>query len=422
VRTNIKVENLSKQYRLGNIGTGTLSHDINRWWHIVRGKEDPYLKIGAANDRTKKNNSEYVWALRDVSFDVKQGEVLGIIGRNGAGKSTLLKILSRTTLPSTGSVKVKGRIASLLEVGTGFHPELTGRENIFLNGAILGMTKREITKKFDEIVDFAGVEKYIDTPVKRYSSGMYVRLAFAVAAHLEPDILIVDEVLAVGDAEFQKKCLGKMKDVSINEGRTVLFVSHNMAVVKSLCNRGIVLRDGELVFIGSETESVSHYQSLDDISAAYKHEGSIETAIGNDSIRILAFSVNSSFNEIISVSSGFWFELIFFNVNEYINLDVTFELRNLDEIVVFHDGKIITENNDSTKGVYSVKGVIPPFLLNAGKYKFSLIFGENQRYSLFSITDFNQFEIVNESIGSNSNILPGILRYNINYEIAFRKV
>ncbi len=240
----IKVENLSKQYRLGNVGLGTLSHDLNRWWYNVRGKEDPYLKIGEENDRSKKALSEYVWALRDINFEVKQGEVLGIIGRNGAGKSTLLKILSRTTTPTTGQVKIKGKVASLLEVGTGFHPELTGRENIFLNGAILGMHKKEIQQKFDEIVDFSCVERYIDTPVKRYSSGMYVRLAFAVAAHLEPDILIVDEVLSVGDAEFQKKCISKMKDVSDREGRTVLFVSHNMEAVKKLCKRGILFQNG----------------------------------------------------------------------------------------------------------------------------------------------------------------------------------
>lgn len=207
-RSVIKVENLSKQYRLGEVGTGTLHHDINRWWHKLRGKDDPYLKIGEENDRTAWGASKYVWALKDINFEVKEGDVLGIIGRNGAGKSTLLKILSRTTAPTTGLVRVKGRIASLLEVGTGFHPELSGRENVYLNGAILGMTKAEITRKFDEIVDFAGVERYIDTPVKRYSSGMYVRLAFAVAAHLEPEILIVDEVLAVGDAEFQKKGFG----------------------------------------------------------------------------------------------------------------------------------------------------------------------------------------------------------------------
>ncbi len=245
--TVIKVENLSKQYRLGQVGTGTLSHDVNRFWHKVRGKEDPYMKIGEENDRTVKGGSEYVWALRDINFEVKHGELLGIIGRNGAGKSTLLKILSRTTKPTNGHIKVRGRIASLLEVGTGFHPELSGKDNIFLNGAILGMTKSEIRSKFDEIVDFAGVEKYIETPVKRYSSGMYVRLAFAVAAHLEPEILIVDEVLAVGDAEFQKKAIGKMKDVSEGQGRTVLFVSHNLTAVRRLCQRGLLLKNGTVV-------------------------------------------------------------------------------------------------------------------------------------------------------------------------------
>ena len=255
----ISVENISKQYRLGKVGTGTISHDLNRWWHTVRGKEDPYLKIGSENDRTKKNDSSYVWALRDINFDVKHGDVLGIIGRNGAGKSTLLKILSRTTTPTTGSIKIKGRVASLLEVGTGFHPELTGRENIFLNGAIMGMTRNDITRKFDEIVSFAGVEKYIDTPVKRYSSGMYVRLAFGVAAHLEPEILIVDEVLAVGDAEFQKKALGKMKDVSKGEGRTVLFVSHNMNSIQELCTTAIAMGNGRVVDGGDVETVVANY-------------------------------------------------------------------------------------------------------------------------------------------------------------------
>ena len=255
----IKVENLSKQYRLGNVGTGTIAHDLNRFWHKMRGNEDPYLKIGEENDRAVKGNSEYIWALKDINFEVKQGEVLGIIGRNGAGKSTLLKILSRTTTPTTGSIKIKGRVASLLEVGTGFHPELSGRENIFLNGAILGMTKQEIKSKFDEIVDFSGVERYIDTPVKRYSSGMYVRLAFGVAAHLEPEILIVDEVLAVGDAEFQKKALGKMKDVSTKEGRTVLFVSHNMTAIQNLCKTAILLSNGTIKEMGETGNIISKY-------------------------------------------------------------------------------------------------------------------------------------------------------------------
>ena len=257
--TVIRVEDLSKQYRLGQVGRGTINHDVNRWWHKVRGKEDPYLKIGQENDRTIKGNSDYVWSLQNINFDVKEGEVLGIIGRNGAGKSTLLKVLSKVTTPTLGEVKIKGRVASLLEVGTGFHPDLSGRDNIFLNGAILGMTKREIQKKFDEIVDFAGVERYIDTPVKRYSSGMYVRLAFAVAAHLEPEILIVDEVLAVGDAEFQKKCLGKMKDVSTNEGRTVLFVSHHMGSISRLCNKAILLHNGKLVNSGATETIIKNY-------------------------------------------------------------------------------------------------------------------------------------------------------------------
>ncbi|TDN35800.1 ATP-binding cassette domain-containing protein [Hymenobacter sp. UV11] len=255
----IKVEDLSKLYRLGEVGTGTLSQDLNRWWAGIRGKEDPFAKVGESNDRTSKGASDFVWSLKDVNFEVKKGEVLGIIGRNGAGKSTLLKILSKITAPTTGRVNVNGRIASLLEVGTGFHPELTGRENIFLNGAILGMTKTEIRSKFDEIVDFSGVERYIDTPVKRYSSGMYVRLAFAVSAFLEPEILIVDEVLAVGDAEFQKKCLGRMQDVSRNDGRTILFVSHSMAAVKNICTTGLVMKNGQLDFAGTADESVDYY-------------------------------------------------------------------------------------------------------------------------------------------------------------------
>lgn len=267
-RIVLKAEGISKQYRLGQLGTGTISHDLNRFLARVRGKEDPYLKLGDTNYRAQAGGSDYVWSLKDLNFEVKCGEVLGIIGKNGAGKSTLLKILSQVTTATKGEVKVKGRIAALLEVGTGFHPDLTGRENIFLNGAILGMTKAEIRSKFDEIVEFSGVAKYVDTPVKRYSSGMMVRLGFAVAAHLEPEILIVDEVLAVGDAEFQERCLGKMKDVS-GQGRTVLFVSHNMAAIKSLCHRVIVLKNGEIGFDGSTTEGISHY-----LSSSYSGENS----------------------------------------------------------------------------------------------------------------------------------------------------
>lgn len=270
----IKIENLSKQYRLGLVSTLTLSHDLNRWWQTsVLRREDPYLKIGQENILSSRNSpitnqeskiknqksQDYVWALKDINLEVEQGEVLGIIGKNGAGKSTLLKILSKVTAPTTGIIKARGRIASLLEVGTGFHQEMTGRENIYMNGAIMGMTKAEISRKFDEIVDFAGVERYIDTPVKRYSSGMTVRLGFAVAAHLEPEILVVDEVLAVGDAEFQKKAVGKMEDVTKKMGRTILFVSHNLASIRNLCNKTILLNNGIIIKEGPTENIVNYY-------------------------------------------------------------------------------------------------------------------------------------------------------------------
>lgn len=260
----IKFENISKQYQLGSIGTGTLSHDLKRWWTInILRKEDPYLKIGQINDHNDKASNGIIWALRNIDLEVKQGEVLGIIGKNGAGKSTLLKILSRVTTPTTGRIVAHGRMASLLEVGTGFHPEMTGRENIFMNGSIMGMTKAEIKSRIDEIIDFAGVAKYIDTPVKRYSSGMTVRLGFAIAAHLEPEILVVDEVLAVGDAEFQKKAIGKMQDVSQSGGRTVLFVSHNMNAVRSLCSSSVVLKNGQIVFNGNTDDAINQYINVD---------------------------------------------------------------------------------------------------------------------------------------------------------------
>lgn len=258
--TAIEFNNVSKQYRLGLVSTGTLCHDLNRFWQTkILHREDPYLKIGEVNDRSTKGSSDYVWALKDIDFKVEQGDVVGIIGRNGAGKSTLLKLLSRVTSPTTGTIRARGRIASLLEVGTGFHPEMTGRENIYMNGSIMGMTKAEITRKLDEIVDFSGCERYIDTPVKRYSSGMAVRLGFAIAAHLDPEILVVDEVLAVGDAEFQKKAVGKMQDVANGEGRTVLFVSHNMGAVKNLCKSGIMLRNGQIAYNGSVEDCINRY-------------------------------------------------------------------------------------------------------------------------------------------------------------------
>lgn len=308
----IKAENISKQYRLGEIGTGTISHDLNRWWHKVRGKDDPFLKIGESNDRSQKGESDYVWSLKDINFEINQGDAVGIIGRNGAGKSTLLKLLSKVTKPTTGQFKVKGRIASLLEVGTGFHPEMTGRENIYLNGAILGMRKPEITRNFDEIVDFAGIERYIDTPVKRYSSGMYVRLAFAVAAHLQSEILIVDEVLAVGDSEFQKKCLGKMGDVSKGEGRTVLFVSHNMYSIKTLCQTGLLLNNGEIQEFGQIRDVLKVYKKFGDINFYFNENTNLNYRINRCSasgrvagkVRISNFEVTDLDGNIANVFSS----------------------------------------------------------------------------------------------------------------------
>jgi lipopolysaccharide transport system ATP-binding protein len=364
----IKVEYLYKQYRLGQVSTGSIAHDLNRWWHIVRGKEDPYEKITGLNNRDKSDNNEYVWALQDINFSVKQGEVLGIIGKNGAGKSTLLKLLSKVTSPTKGNIKVNGRIASLLEVGTGFHPELTGRENIFLNGAILGMTKSEIRSKFDEIVAFSGVEKYIDTPVKRYSSGMYVRLAFAVAAHLEPEILIVDEVLAVGDAEFQKKCLGKMKDVS-GEGRTVLFVSHNMAAVKSLCTRGLLLQNGEVVIMGEIDKVVKCYFGTERESFNF---------------RICNYQKDSFFlvsAGIRNTNKSFEDEIL---RDEEITLDIKFSLKEYCQGLYFNvkfkdeEGKYIitTASLDIIhidQNTENVKMKIPAGFFNEGSYNIELM-------------------------------------------------
>ena len=329
--------NISKQYRLGLVSTRTLSHDLNRWWAMnIRGKDDPYLKIGEVNDRAHRGESEYVWALRDIDFKVEQGDVLGIIGKNGAGKSTLLKILSKVTAPTTGTIKARGRIASLLEVGTGFHPEMTGRENIFLNGAILGMTKAEINRKLDEIVDFSGVERYIDTPVKRYSSGMMVRLGFAVAAHLDPEILVVDEVLAVGDAEFQKKAIGKMQDISKGgQGRTVLFVSHNMGSIATLCNKGVFLENGSVKFIGGIEETISLYISEGNSKSIYTSNN-----IGQDIYykKIAIVDKKRKFIDTIpyNESVGIFFHLGINKFVEYATLSFTLYDSKLNPITTVH--------------------------------------------------------------------------------------
>lgn len=422
----IRVENLSKQYRLGTVGTGSLAHDVNRIWHRIRGNEDPYLKIGETNDRTQKGRSEYVWALKDINFDVRQGEVLGIIGRNGAGKSTLLKILSRTTTPTTGSVKIKGRIASLLEVGTGFHPELSGRENIFLNGAILGMTKREIKSKFDEIVDFAGVERYIDTPVKRYSSGMYMRLAFGVAAHLEPEILIVDEVLAVGDAEFQKKALGKMKDVSNKEGRTVLFVSHNMVAINTLCRQVLVLENGSNSFIGLTAEGMKKYLHQNTLDLSNTDVNSKIAELPEDEIfklyqlNVLQEDTNGFefySNRAINISFDYKIK------KEVIGLRVGFDIIDAETGSLifrsFHD-EMKDEITGSRANEYFSEASIPANLLNEGMYYLSLSVGiHNVRWIIYDSikTSFriNNIEGINKIYSEKR---PGIIKPSIEWRTA----
>ena len=370
----IKAENISKQYRLGLVGTGTVKDDMKRWWYNLRGKEDPYLKIGEANDRSSKGESDYVWSLRDINFEINQGDSVGIIGRNGAGKSTLLKILSQVTQPTTGKIYTKGRIASLLEVGTGFHPEMTGRENIYLNGAILGMRKHEFTRKLDEIIAFSGVERYIDTPVKRYSSGMYVRLAFAVAAHLESEILIVDEVLAVGDAEFQKKCLGKMNDVSKGEGRTVLFVSHNMAAVRSLCNKGILLENGIIKYDGITEKALDLYNLQNNLSET-NVSWDFENAPGNDNVKIKSIRVYSE-SGLNYIEEDIFVEVIYDNCLNKQTLNVSLSIfDDKDNYLIASpnlDRKILE------KGCYKSICRLEKNTFNPGKYFFTvLLVGDN---------------------------------------------
>lgn len=387
----LKVEGLGKQYRLGLVGTGTISHDLNRWWYKTIGKEDPYLKIGESNDRSAKGSSDYVWAIKDINFQVRRGEVLGIIGKNGAGKSTLLKILSRVTGPSTGEIKTKGRIASLLEVGTGFHPEMTGRENIYLNGAILGMTKAEINNKIDEIIDFSGCIRYVDTPVKRYSSGMKVRLAFAVAAHLEPDILVVDEVLAVGDAEFQKKAIGKMQDISNTDGRTVLFVSHNMVAVKSLCTRAIVLEHGSTVFEGNTDDAIDYYLRQSNSSDSNQNYVATRTdrQLFIKSVEFLPKGGQVLLGDKIKVRTT-----IFSQSQSFINLHIGIykvsgeKLLHLSNI---YDKDLQTIND---KGNIVLECTVPSLTLTAGSYYLNLSLHKNntKHENLREVVDFHIIE------------------------------
>ena len=369
--TAIEFDHVGKQYRLGLVSTKTLSHDLNRWWQTaILKKEDPYLKIGETNDRTTFGTSEYVWALQDIDFRVEQGDVVGIIGKNGAGKSTLLKLLSRVTGPTVGTIRARGRIGALLEVGTGFHPEMTGRENIYMNGAIMGMTKQEISGKLDEIVDFSGCERYIDTPVKRYSSGMKVRLGFAVAAHLEPEILVVDEVLAVGDAEFQKKAIGKMQDVSKGEGRTVLFVSHNMTSIKALCKRGVILKDGLLVDDGPVDTIVSHYLRGDNAVDNYKSWES--PSIGKKGFELLEFGVrrkNGEYADVMRMDQEIEVVIRYRLTHPFERFWITMHMKNEQGNKVFSfggGGRCYDKQHEA--GEYVQKCLIPANFLNWGNY------------------------------------------------------
>jgi lipopolysaccharide transport system ATP-binding protein len=407
-----------------------LSHDLNRWWHLIRGNEDPYLKIGERNDRGKNANSDYVWALENVSFEVRRGDVLGIIGKNGAGKSTLLKVLSRITSPTAGCVRVKGRIASLLEVGTGFHPELTGRENIFLNGAILGMRKSEIQRKLGEIVEFSGCARYVDTPVKRYSSGMYVRLAFAVAAHLDPEILIVDEVLAVGDAEFQKKCLGKMKEVA-SHGRTVLFVSHNMAAVRSLCTRAILVETGKVQDSGSPSDVISRYYAKDrgspsnaDFSAAN---------VGDSFVRLLSGAVRSAAGQVKSE----------FSLDEPVSIEMRFSILKESDAsrlfpfpsfqffssggeCVLHSMPPNSLNQRLKPGSYVATCRVPGQLLNTGTYFVGFGFshcetGVQHNFYQENAVSFQVTENMIETVALRNGFtgaIPGAVRPNLDWSLA----
>lgn len=390
----IKVSQLGKRYTIGKQKDASLRSTLSNVFKSAATKGDDF------------------WAIHDINFEINRGDIVGIIGKNGAGKSTLLKVLSQITKPTTGRIEINGRVASLLEVGTGFHPELTGRENIYLNGTILGMTRKEVKEKFNAIVEFSGVEKFIDTPVKHYSSGMYVRLAFSVAAHLEPEILIIDEVLAVGDAEFQKKCIGKMSDVAA-EGRTVLFVSHNIAAIKELCTKGIVLNKGQIVFEGNQLEAAEAYHNLGKASSDQ------DVLIANDNARIVSFDVRPLEGSFITISSGFEFELKFEHFWSNKNLAVTFELQNKDEIVLFHHGEWICTENNSKKGLYVMKGSVPANILNAGLYSFKIIIASSLHEVLLTVESIGKFEVANESLAGNNTVLPGLIRPKITYTSNF---
>ncbi|MDR1839084.1 MAG: ABC transporter ATP-binding protein [Treponema sp.] len=370
----VRVEHLSKMYRLGVINNGTLRQDLQTFFALKFGKEDPNSKI---DEDKYSGDKDHFWALKDISFDIKQGDRIGIIGKNGAGKSTLLKILSRITAPTEGAIKIKGKVASLLEVGTGFHGELTGKENIYLNGAILGMKKRRIDQKLDEIIAFSGIEHHIDTPVKRYSSGMYVRLAFAVAAHLDSDILIADEVLAVGDAEFQKKALGKMNELSTGEGRTVLFVSHNTGNIQQLCNCGLILEKGKVQETSSDIKSlVSNYLRnvihKDSLSTKWTNQGNMNDPY----FTLLSMELQEENGETagiaISVEKKYRVQIIF-DVKEITPLlGIAILVFSDDNIVLISNGVDCGKHFKPQLGVNTLNFILPDNFFNIREYIISL--------------------------------------------------
>jgi lipopolysaccharide transport system ATP-binding protein len=395
--TVIQVNNLSKLYRLGEIGTGTLSHDLNRFFAKLRGKEDPYSLVGQTNDRTALAESDYVWALKDINFEVQKGEVLGIIGKNGAGKSTLLKLISQITSPTKGTIKAKGRIASLLEVGTGMHPEMTARENIFLNGAILGMTKKEIKSKFNEIIEFAGCQMYVDTPLKRFSSGMRVRLGFAVAAFLEPEILIVDEVLAVGDAEFQKKAIGKMKDISSGGGRTVLFVSHNMASVKSLCTRVIVLENGGIKFNGDIDSALKNYMSEGSTNGINEFkEFKWDKNYANEKVTIKSIgikAVSKKYGDPICLDDEIELSLSFLPKCDN-RLDATIQFKDSFGNYLFALSSVNVKSLTTINGIINCKVKIPGNFFTANTFHLNLLIVQNGKNVVFKIEDILVIDVL----------------------------
>lgn len=404
----IKIESVSKAYQIGQIGTGTISRDIERWWITrVLGREDPFLKLEETNFRDIKGETDVVWSLKDIDLSIEQGDAIGIVGRNGAGKSTLLKLLSRVTAPTTGLIKIRGRVASLLEVGTGFHPELTGRENVYLNGSILGMRKKEIDRKFDEIVDFSGVERYIDTPVKRYSSGMSVRLAFAVAAHLESEILIVDEVLAVGDAEFQKKCIGKMEEIGQKDGRTVLFVSHNMGAIQEFCHRGVQIDSGSVVFDGDVTDCIAHYLQLGRPSDA-------PTARAGEPITIGRFEVNGSV--MPSVSSGKSVSvMIDFDCCEVESPAIMLIIENsFGQSLVHFTLRSTDFGRKPLKGAYTLRLNLPPLWLSPGIYSiYTKFIGHSRGKRARVISDRIMMKITGKFDGTGKTTLTPDIEWSL---------